>query len=195
MTRGAPEGPLTAPPLRVSGWFNTSAPLTLDGLRGRVVAIEAFQMLCPGCVLHGLPQASTIANTFPEEDVVVLGLHSVFEHHSAMEPHALEAFLHEYRIGFPVAVDEPADPGAGPIPKTMQAYALRGTPSLLLIDRAGQLRHRHFGKVSDMLVGAQISELLLEKAERRGVADDASGATDGASGTTEGAACTPEGCT
>src|SRR3546814_10131498 len=40
---------MTAPELDVVRWFN-SAPLTLAGLRGRVVVIGAFQMLCPGCV-------------------------------------------------------------------------------------------------------------------------------------------------
>ncbi len=179
MTSGATGMPIMAPPLQVSGWFNTPAPITLDGLRGTVVVIEAFQMLCPGCVLHGLPQASSIANTFPHEEVVVLGLHSVFEHHSAMQPHALEAFLHEYRIGFPVAVDEAADPGTGPIPKTMRAYALRGTPSLLLIDRSGRLRRQHFGTVSAMRIGAEISELVLEPSNGRHLADGDAGTTHG----------------
>ncbi|MEQ8206410.1 MAG: TlpA family protein disulfide reductase, partial [Woeseia sp.] len=65
-----------APELRVSAWLNTDAPITLAGLRGSVVVIEAFQMLCPGCVSHGLPQARRIAETFRDEDVVVLGLRS-----------------------------------------------------------------------------------------------------------------------
>ena len=49
--------PRPAPPLEAARWFNTVEPLTLDLLRGRIVVIEAFQMLCPGCVSHGLPQA------------------------------------------------------------------------------------------------------------------------------------------
>jgi hypothetical protein len=46
-----------APELAVSRWFNTSTPLSLTALRGRVVLLHAFQMLCPGCVAHGTPQA------------------------------------------------------------------------------------------------------------------------------------------
>src|SRR5690606_27202227 len=94
------EHPL-APPLQVERWFNTPEPLTLDALRGRVVVLEAFQMLCPGCVSHGLPQARRVYDTFPPEEVAVIGLHTVFEHHAAMTPVSLEAFLHEYRIEFP----------------------------------------------------------------------------------------------
>lgn len=46
-----------APELDVIQWFNTEEPPTLAGLRGRVVVLHAFQMLCPGCVRSGLPQA------------------------------------------------------------------------------------------------------------------------------------------
>ena len=45
----------TAPPLEISEWVNTPGPLTLSALRGRVVMLHAFQMLCPACVQHGLP--------------------------------------------------------------------------------------------------------------------------------------------
>ena len=39
-----------APELLVERWFNTDQPLTLAGLRGRVVVIAAFQVLCPNSV-------------------------------------------------------------------------------------------------------------------------------------------------
>lgn len=148
-----------APPLEVSRWFNTDGPIDLAQLRGRVVAIEAFQMLCPGCVSHGLPQAQRIEAIFGT-DVTVLGLHTVFEHHDAMTPVSLEAFLHEYRIGFPVGVDAHDQPGGTPI--TMARYGLRGTPSLLLIDRAGHLRLNAFGQVDDLAIGASIARLIDE---------------------------------
>src|SRR3546814_7943769 len=47
-----------APAIEAVQWFNTDTPPSLDALHGRVVVIEAFQMLCPGCVSHGLPQAA-----------------------------------------------------------------------------------------------------------------------------------------
>jgi len=116
-------------------------------------------MRCPGCVSHGLPQAQRLGQLFDAKDVAVVGLHTVFEHHDVMTPAALQVFLHEYRIGFPVGVDEPS-PEAGGIPRTMQLYKLRGTPSLLLIDREGQLRHHGFGVEDDLKVGALIGRLL-----------------------------------
>lgn len=151
--------PQPAPELQVACWFNVDRDITLAALRGKVVVIEAFQMLCPGCVSHGLPLAAEIAGAFSPDDVQVLGLHSVFEHHDAMQPHALKAFLHEYGISFPVAVDATADPGTGPLPKTMQAYRLEGTPSLLVIDRAGHLRIKHFGHAPGIRLTAEIAKL------------------------------------
>ena len=148
-----------APELQVSAWFNTPA-LTLADLRGRVVVLEVFQMLCPGCVSHALPQALEIAQTFARDDVAVIGLHSVFEHHAAMTPTSLEAFLHEYRIGFPVGVDVAV--AGSPIPATMQAYRMQGTPTTILIDRAGRLRLQHFGRLRDLAIGAQIAALVGE---------------------------------
>lgn len=151
-----------APELDVAQWFNTERPMTLAGLRGRVVVLHAFQMLCPGCVRAGLPQAQKIAAFFPPGEVAVIGLHSVFEHHAAMTPVALAAFIHEYRLTFPIAVDRPAE--SGPIPRTMAAYGLRGTPSLVLIDRMGLVRSHVFGAEEDMTVGAEIALLMAEGA-------------------------------
>ena len=79
-----------APEIAVSRWFNTDVPLTLAGLRGQVVMLHAFQMLCAGCV--------------------------------------------------------------------MQA-----TPSTLLIDRAGRLRHHRFGMDTDEALAHAIAGLLDER--------------------------------
>ncbi len=148
----------TAPELITSQWFNAPEPITLASLRGRVVVIEAFQMLCPGCVSHAIPQAIKIRELFSEGEVAVIGLHTVFEHHGAMTPVSLEAFIHEYRIPFPVAVDAASE--SGPIPRTMAAYQMRGTPTTILIDREGKLRKQYFGAESDMSMGAEIMSLV-----------------------------------
>jgi len=143
-------------------WFHARGPLHLADLRGRVVVLHAFQMLCPGCVQHGLPQAQRLQAAFAEEDVAVIGLHTVFEHHAAMTPVSLRAFLHEWRIGFAVGVDAPSDDAHDPVPQTMRAYGLQGTPSLLLIDRRGFLRRHSFGAEEDMSVAAAVATLIAE---------------------------------
>ena len=150
-----------APEWRTTEWFNSPEPLSLAALRGRVVMVCAFQMLCPGCVSHGLPQAQRVAAAFRREDVAVIGLHSVFEHHEAMQPVALRAFLHEYRITFPVGVDEPND---RLMPHTMRSYGMEGTPTTLLIDRGGALRRQVLGHIPDLQLGAELMRLISEEA-------------------------------
>lgn len=177
-----------APELVVEHWFNTPKPIRLADLRGRVVLIEAFQMLCPGCVSHGLPQAVKVRQLFKPEDVVVLGLHSVFEHHAAQGTKAaLEAFLHEYRITFPVGLDAPSP--NSPAPQTMIRYRLRGTPSLLLIDRQGRLRKQAFGHVEDMSLGAEIMALIKDGDGICDTADDAAYIADSTHGICDDGGC------
>lgn len=149
-----------APPWTTSAWFNSAQALQPTDLRGKVVVLHAFQMLCPACVAHGLPQAQRIHAAFARHGVVVIGLHTVFEHHAAMMPVSLQAFLYEYRIDFPVGVDAASTDAHDPIPITMQAYGMQGTPSLVLIDRGGHMRHHAFGAVEDLAVGAAIATLI-----------------------------------
>lgn len=155
-----PPTTIDPPELQVSEWLHAPVAPSLAALRGRVVVVHAFQMLCPGCVAHGLPQAKRVAQVFAARDVAVLGLHTVFEHHAVMTPAALRVFLDEYRITFPVGIDLPGDPG--PLPRTMEAYGMEGTPTLLVFDRQGQLRLRQLGQVDDMALGGLIGELLAQ---------------------------------
>ncbi len=148
---------------RISEWIGAGAPAGIAALRGRVIVLHAFQLLCPGCVHHGIPQAQRIQASFAQEDVSVIGLHTVFEHHDAMTPTVLRAFVHEYRIAFPVGVDAPSSTRGDPTPETMRAYGMRGTPTLVLIDRNGHLRHHGFGAEEDLVVGAAIATLLAER--------------------------------
>jgi peroxiredoxin len=147
-----------APDLKIQEWLNTTESISLKELQGRVVVLHAFQMLCPGCVSHGIPQATKIHNAFSRDDVVVLGLHTVFEHHAVMTPAALKVFMHEYKIPFPVGIDTAQVDH--PIPLTMQAYELRGTPSMVIIDRSGKVRLNHLGQIDDLHVGAILGQLI-----------------------------------
>lgn len=151
-----------APEWHMAHWLNTDAPLSLAALRGRVILAVAFQMLCPGCVSHGLPQAQRVRAAWGANDLAVIGLHTVFEHRGAQGPKgALAAFLHEYRIDFPVGIDAPS---TDHVPQTMRAYQMQGTPTTILIDRAGNLRLQKFGHVDDLRLGAAIAALTAEPA-------------------------------
>lgn len=151
-----PEAP---PELETSRWFNADAPLTLKDLKGKVVVLAAFQMHCPGCVKHGLPQAARLAEAFNDDEVAVIGLHTVFEDHDKQKPEALEAFIGEHELPFPIAVDKA---NGGGLPKTMEAYEIQGTPSVLVFDRQGRLRRHYLGQVDDVRLGAELMALAIE---------------------------------
>lgn len=153
--------PRPAPEWLTTTWFNTPEALSVERLRGRVVVLHAFQMLCPGCVTHGIPQTQRVAELFKNAPLAVIGLHTVFEHHQAMGVESLRAFLHEYRVRLPVGVDAPG-PDGDPMPRTMRAYAMQGTPTTVLIDAQGRLRRQVFGVYDDLLLGAEIGTLLAE---------------------------------
>ncbi|RKG93189.1 redoxin domain-containing protein [Corallococcus terminator] len=177
-----------APAWRTTEWLNTPEPLTLERLRGKVILLHAFQMLCPGCVARGIPQAQRVAEVFAGAPLVVVGLHTVFEHHEAMKLASLRAFLHEYRVKFPVGVDAPGEGGES-TPRTMKAYAMQGTPTTVLIDAQGRLRRQVFGVHDDLQLGAELQTLLLEA--RTG---SASGAQRSTPQVLPAAACDDNGC-
>ena len=151
-----PEQP---PEIAASRWFNAEGPLALKSLKGKVVVLTAFQMLCPGSVKHGLPQAARLAATFNADEVTVIGLHTVFEDRDKQKPDALAKFLEEHEIEFPIAVDTP---NGSKLPKTMAAFEIQGTPTLLIFDRQGRLRRHYLGQVDDVRLGAEVMALAIE---------------------------------
>lgn len=148
-----------APEWSIERWLNTPVPLRLADFRGRVVVLHAFQMLCSGCVRHSLPQIARVAEVFADAPVQIIGVHTVFENHRAMSPTALEAFVLQNGINYPVGIDADGPDG---IPQTMRRYDMQGTPTLVLIDAAGKIRRQVFGFHQDLLLGAELASLVGE---------------------------------
>ncbi|MCS6983846.1 MAG: TlpA family protein disulfide reductase [Leptospiraceae bacterium] len=137
-------------------WLNTP-PLRLKDLRGQIVVLYFFQMLCPACVMG----ASILANKIHENllpEVKLIGVHSVFEHHEAMQKKSLEAYLYEFRYRFPVGIDAPSEGG---IPRTMSKLKLRGTPTFILVDREGYIRQEIFGLPDELILGYLLGKLAM----------------------------------
>jgi len=134
---------MKALPLTVQEWLNSPEGYNLDVKAPRVKVIHAFQMLCPGCVYHGIPQTIELYERLKDHNVDVVGLHTVFENHHAMGPDSLKVFIKEFRLPFPVGIDQHVD--GKWMPETMKAYDLQGTPSTIVIDQQGEIRVKHFG--------------------------------------------------
>lgn len=51
------------------------------------------------------------------------------------------------------------------MPRTVEAWQLQGTTSLMLFDRKGVMRARHFGQVSGLALGAEVMRQISEDAD------------------------------
>jgi hypothetical protein len=64
--------------LVVSEWVQ-GRPTNIDKERGNVVLVEVFQVNCPGCFTHGIPQAIDMYMKYRDSGLKVLGLATAFE--------------------------------------------------------------------------------------------------------------------
>ena len=151
-----PENP---PEFQASAWFNAETPPTIKDLKGKVVVLAAFQQHCPGSLRHGIPQAARLAASFSDDEVVVIGLNTPFEETKAQDKAALEKFVADHGLKFPVALDKT---NGKSLPKTMEAYEIQGTPTVLIFDRQGRLRRHYLGQVDDLRLGAEVMALTIE---------------------------------
>jgi thiol-disulfide isomerase/thioredoxin len=67
-----------APNFGVSEWIQ-GAPTNFDQEKDHVVLVEVFQVNCPGCFMHAIPQAIEIYNKYKDNGVRVLGIATAFE--------------------------------------------------------------------------------------------------------------------
>jgi len=67
-----------APNLGVSEWVQ-GAPTNIDQEKDKIILVEVFQVNCPGCFMHALPEAINIYNKYKDEGVRVLGIATAFE--------------------------------------------------------------------------------------------------------------------
>jgi len=151
-----PESP---PELETEAWFNASPPPKLKELKGKVVVVAAFQQHCPGSLKHGLPQAERLAQSFSDDEVAVIGLNTPFEETDKQDKKTLEAFITAQKLSFPIALDKS---NGKDLPKTMEAYEIQGTPTVLVFDRQGRLRRHYLGAVDDLRLGAEVMALAIE---------------------------------
>ena len=66
------------PNLGVSEWIQ-GAPTNFDQEKDHVVLVDVFQVNCPGCFMHAIPEAINIYNKYKDDGVRVLGIATAFE--------------------------------------------------------------------------------------------------------------------
>ena len=145
----------------IDTWIN-SPPLTLAGLRGKVVLVDFWTYSCINC-LRTLPHLEAWYAAYHRMGLEIVGVHTpefAFEH----VPANVRAATGRLGIRYPVAIDDEYG--------TWKAYANQYWPAEYLIDRQGKVRHIHYGEGAYDETEATIRELLGEPAVRaRPVAD------------------------
>ncbi len=119
----------------ISNWLN-SPPLTMAGLRGKVVLIDFWTYSCINC-LRTLPYVTRWYDTYRDRGLVVVGVHTPefgFERVAANVQRAIGRF----GIRYPMAQDNAM--------ATWRAYSNQYWPAEYLVDRNGHVVLKHFGE-------------------------------------------------
>jgi cytochrome c biogenesis protein CcdA/thiol-disulfide isomerase/thioredoxin len=142
----------------VTKWLNTpdGRPLSLSGLRGRVVLIDFWTYSCINC-LRTLPHLRAWDRAYRSDGLTIVGVHSP-EFAFEQEEDNVRAAIDRLDLRYPVAMDN--DFG------TWDAWQNRYWPAKYLIDRQGRVRYSHFGEGEYDETESRIRGLLAERAER-----------------------------
>jgi cytochrome c biogenesis protein CcdA/thiol-disulfide isomerase/thioredoxin len=157
-------------------WFNTPGdrPLTMRGLRGRVVLVDFWTYTCINCI-RTLPEVTAWDRRYRDEGLTVVGVHTPefpFEREAGNVADAIA----QNHIEYPVAQDNEYG--------TWNAYGNQYWPAKYLIDAQGRVRYVHFGEGEYGETEAAIRELLAEAGHRPGARAKADAETAAAGVTT-----------
>ncbi|GAC1410219.1 MAG: hypothetical protein NVSMB57_03730 [Actinomycetota bacterium] len=133
----------------LSRWFN-STPLTLKGLRGKVVLVDFWTYSCINCIRE-LPELRALYGAYRSSGLEILGVHSP-EFGFEKIPGNVGRAVKERNVTWPVAMDNELD--------TWNAFGNQYWPHLYLIDRSGHIRFDHIGEGGTPEVESAIRELL-----------------------------------
>jgi len=166
---GGGEGALTdygtAPEFQgLDAWVN-SKPLTLAGLRGRVVLIDFWTYSCINC-LRTFPYIREWHTRYRAAGLTIVGVHTPEFAFERVESNVREN-VKELKLRYSVALDN--DYG------TWQAWSNQYWPAKYLVDRKGHVRYYHFGEGEYAKTEEAIRTLL---AERGTTVPEASGLED-----------------
>jgi thiol-disulfide isomerase/thioredoxin len=141
-----------APELTNTVWINTTAPLRLADLRGKVVLLEMWTFDCINCQ-HVIPSVRGWYQKYHDQGFEVIGNHYP-EFETERDLNNLKDAVR--RLDIPYPVDQDND-GA-----TWNAYHNAYWPTIYLIDKRGHLRYTHIGEGAYPETEAAIQALLAE---------------------------------
>src|SRR5919199_114434 len=148
---------------RISHWLNTPGgrPLSLAGLRGKVVLVDFWTYSCINC-LRTLPHLEAWDAAYRRDGLVIVGVHTP-EFAFERDLSNVRGATRRLGVRYPVALDNGYD--------TWDAYSNQYWPAEYLIDRRGHVRHVHFGEGDYEGTEHAIRSLLAVRAQATAVPD------------------------
>ncbi len=152
----APQNPfpdaVVVPPGIMDGgveWLNTSTPIDLKALRGKVVLLDFWTYCCINC-MHVLPDLKYLEEKYPNE-LVVIGVHSAKFDNEKLSQNIRDAIL-RYEIKHPVVNDSEM--------LIWRKFGTRAWPTLALIDPEGKFAGAQGGEGNRELFDTVINKLI-----------------------------------
>lgn len=143
-----------------TGWLN-SKPLTSQGLRGRIVAVDFWTYTCINW-LRTAPYVKAWDAKYRDLGLTVIGVHTP-EFGFERDVDNIVDRSRGFGVDYPIAID--SDYGV------WQAFSNHFWPALYIADAQGRIRFHHFGEGEYAMAEMVIQQLLLE-ANAEGVDPD-----------------------
>ncbi len=153
-----------APAINAETWLNSTS-LSLDKLKGKVVIIDFWAPWCSPCraVIPGLVEEY---GKHKNDGLVVIGftklygsyqddLQNVGKVDSKKEMELIKGFAGRFKIDYPVAISSES--------KTFDSYMITGIPTMIFINREGNIDHIKIGSGNPDFVKKKIESLLENK--------------------------------
>jgi cytochrome c biogenesis protein CcdA/thiol-disulfide isomerase/thioredoxin len=140
-------------------WQNTpnGQPLSIAGLRGKVVIVDFWTYSCINC-LRTLPHLKAWDKSYRRAGLTIVGVHAP-EFAFERVPSNVRSAVKRLGLRYPVALDNDF--------QTWRAYDNDYWPAKYLIDKTGHVRYTHFGEGAYGETESWIRRLLGEKAKTR----------------------------
>lgn len=138
----------------IETWLNAQ-PLTMAGLRGRVVLVDFWTYACINCQ-RTLPHVNRWAEKYTPLGLTVVGVHTPefpFERPTAN----VQAAIKRLGVRHAVAQDNRY--------ATWKAYGNEYWPAHYLVDARGRIQYKHFGEGAYERTEAVIQKLIAARAQ------------------------------
>src|SRR2546423_9298866 len=143
------------------GWLNTDKPLTIAGLRGKVVLLDFWTYGCINCI-HIIPDLKKLEAKYANQ-LVVIGIHSA-KFQNEKETENIRRIILRYEIEHPVYNDSEY--------AVWQSYGVRAWPTQVLIDPEGYIVGGVSGEGNYEIIDQTIAKVAEEFRQRGELNED-----------------------